>query len=84
MNNPKIDVNAIESYTPEAYPKLFKQVGAQGLIEIQKHDRDSAELVSKLPECDLVEYVGHSNTKSNIQTKLPHLLIVKMASDFML
>jgi len=47
MNNPKIDVNAIEIYTPELYPKLFKQVGVQGLAEIQKHDQDSAELVSK-------------------------------------
>jgi len=56
MNNPKIDVNAIEIYTPELYPKLFKQVGVQGLAEIQKHDQDSAELVSKLSECDLVEY----------------------------
>ena len=84
MHNPKIDSNAIENYTSESCPQLFKQVGTQGLIEIQKHDRDSAELVSKLPECDLVEYVGHSNTKVIIQPKLPHSLIVKMASDFML
>lgn len=30
--------------------RSYLQVGAQGLVEIQKHDRDAAELVSKLPE----------------------------------
>ena len=82
MNNPKIDVNAIESYTPEAYPKLFKQVGAQGLVEIQKHDRDAAELVLKLPECDLVEYVGHSNTKSNYPDQIASFVDCKNGKRF--
>lgn len=84
MHNPKIDSNAIENYTSESYPQLFKQVGTQGLIEIQKHDRDSAELVSKLPECDLVEYVGHLNTKSNYPDQIASFVDCKMASDFML
>lgn len=82
MHNPKIDSNSIENYTSESYPQLFKQVGTQGLIEIQKHDRDSAELVSKLPECDLVEYVGHSNTKSNYPAQIASFVDCKNGKRF--
>ena len=82
MHNPKIDSNAIENYTSESYPQLFKQVGTQGLIEIQKHDRDSAELVSKLPEWDLVEYVGHSNTKSNYPDQIASFVDCKNGKRF--
>ena len=82
MHNPKIDSNAIENYTSESYPQLFKQVGAQGLVEIQKHDRDAAELVSKLPECDLVEYVGHSNTKSNYPAQIASFVDCKNGKRF--
>jgi len=82
MHNPKIDSNAIENYTSESYPQLFKQVCTQGLIGIQKHDRDSAELVSKLPECDLVEYVGHSNTKSNYPDQIASFVDCKNGKRF--
>lgn len=82
MSNSKIDVNAIENYTSESYPQLFKQVGAQGLVEIQKHDKDSAELVSKLSECDLVEYVGHSNTKSNYPEQIASFVDCKNGKRF--
>ena len=70
------------NYTSESCPQLFKQVGTQGLIEIQKHDRDSAELVSKLPECDLVEYVGHSNTKSNYPAQIASFVDCKNGKRF--
>jgi len=82
MHNPKIDSNAIENYTSESYPQLFKQVCTQGLIGIQKHDRDSAELVSKLPECDLVEYVGHSKTKSNYPDQIASFVDCKNGKRF--
>ena len=82
MHNPKIDSNAIENYTSKSYHQLFKQVGAQGLVEIQKHDRDAAELVSKLPECDLVEYVGHSNTKSNYPDQISSFVDSKNGKRF--
>ena len=82
MNNSKIDKYAIENYTPETHPKLFKQVGLKGLIEIQQHDIDSADLVSKLPECDFVEYVGHSSTKSNYPGQIASFVDCKNGKRF--
>lgn len=65
MSKAVINKNAIGDYTPTAYPKLFVKVGHNGLLDIQKHDEDAANIVAILKECDEVTYVGYSETKSN-------------------
>lgn len=65
MSKAVINKNAIGDYTPTVYPKLFVKVGEKGLLDIQKHDEDAANIVAALRECDAVTYVGYSETKSN-------------------
>ena len=48
----KINEYAIEKYTAHGYPRLFDEVGAEGLAVIQKHDEDAAKIVSEIKECD--------------------------------
>lgn len=57
----KIDKFALDEYTADKYPKLFEQVGLDGLVAIQEHNKDAADIVSKLSGCDVVVYVGHSS-----------------------
>ncbi len=60
----KINEYAIEKYTAHGYPRLFDEVGAEGLAVIQKHDEDAAKIVSEIKECDEVVCVGYSSTFS--------------------
>lgn len=64
MTKAIINKHAIGNYTSTAYPKLFAKFGNEGLLSIQKHDEDAANIVANLSECDEVTYVGYSETKS--------------------
>lgn len=77
-----INKNALGDYTPMAYPKLFEKVGHKGLIDIQKHDKDAAKIVSELKECDEVIYVGHSETKSNYPESIASFIDCKNGKRF--
>lgn len=82
MSIDKIDSNAIGSYTKEAYPKLFEQVGINGLQKIQDHDELAAKLVAELNDCDQVIYVGFSNLKSDYPEKIASFVDCKNGKRF--
>lgn len=71
MTKAIISKDAIGNYTSTAYPKLFKKVGEKGLLRIQKHDEDAANIIANLDECDEVTYVGYSEVKS----KYPDIIV---------
>lgn len=78
----KIHKNALENYTKEAYPKLHKIVGDDGLIAITSHDKCAAEIVSQLKECDQITYVGYSNNLSNYPEKIASFVDCKNGKRF--
>ena len=78
----KINKYAVTEYTENAYPKLHKKVGDVGLKAIQEHDRDSADIVAKLNECDEIIYVGYSEVKSNLPETIASFVDCKNGKRF--
>ncbi|MCG2572333.1 hypothetical protein LVY74_02020 [Acinetobacter sp. ME22] len=61
---------AYQPYTATGFPKLFDQVGEDGLKAIYEHDKKAAKLVSELNECDMVETAAYSESMSIYPTKI--------------
>ena len=78
----KINKNALGEYTEGAYPKLHKEVGDAGLKAIQEHDRNAADIIAKLSECDEVIYVGYSVGKSNFPDTIASFVDCKNGKRF--
>ena len=78
----KINEHAIGKYTALGYPKLFEEVGAEGLAVIQKHDEDAAKIVSEIKECDEVVYVGYSSTFSKYPDTIASFVDCKNGNRF--
>lgn len=78
----KINEYAIEKYTASGYPKLFDEVGAEGLTAIQKHDEDAAKIISELKECDEIIYVGYSSTLSKYPDTIASFVDCKNGNRF--
>ena len=78
----KINKHALGEYTEGAYPKLHKEVGDAGLKAIQEHDRNAADIIAKLSECDEVIYVGYSVGKSNFPDTIASFVDCKNGKRF--
>ncbi|MFN3074023.1 hypothetical protein ACK1JC_10440 [Acinetobacter sp. TY2] len=78
----KINKHALGEYTEGTYPKLHKEVGDAGLKAIQEHDRNAADIIAKLSECDEVIYVGYSVGKNNFPDTIASFVDCKNGKRF--
>ncbi|CAN7658182.1 hypothetical protein LJR232_004979 [Aquipseudomonas alcaligenes] len=56
--------NALTTYTRDQYPKTYATWGESGVSQIAEMEKRAADFVSRSRDCDAIEYVGLSESRS--------------------
>lgn len=74
--------DALQSYTKTTNPKLYKAWGDKGFREIEKAQRQAANLVASSGKCDAVEIVGLAMDRSRAPDHIVNFVQCENGSKF--